>query len=148
MHIKSESVAEHSFFVASIVIALHQYYEFDRERAVIMGLTHDWSEVFITDVPHNVKRNFPDVAAAIKKTEYKVYEEHFPTVAGHFKELEEGLSNEALIVLLADVLSVLQYSTSEIKLGNDGYIREVLEESNRRIETLELQLKDAGVKEK
>ena len=68
----NESVAEHSFYVASFVMKLREYYEFNLERALKMALIHDMPESKISDVPHNIKTANPEVAVALEKAEEKV----------------------------------------------------------------------------
>jgi len=142
-HIKTESVAEHQNFVTLFVIELHSYYRFNLEKAMIMAATHDLSETVITDIPHNVKRRFPEIANEIKKAEHKVVSKDFGlTIYNHFEELEEGQTVEAKIVMLADVLSCLQYSESEILLGNTGYMKIVYDESIERINMITKELEE------
>lgn len=143
MHIKDESVAEHLAFVTLIVLELNNFYNFDLQRAMVMAITHDLSEIYVTDVPHNVKRAFPKIGQEIKEAEYKVFREKFGDfIYSHFAELEGQETVEAKIVHLADVLSCIQYATSEIKLGNEGYMKVVLQESEERAEYMMNKLKD------
>lgn len=135
LHIKEESVAEHLAFVTLIVLELHKHYKFDLQRAMVMAITHDLSEIYVTDVPHNVKAAYPKIGEEIKKAEHQVFREKFGSfIAEHFEELEEQKTVEAHIVHFADVLSCIQYSQSEIKLGNEGYMVKVNQESHDRAE--------------
>jgi len=132
-HIKDESVAEHSFFVSSITLKLHEMYDFNLEHALIMAITHDESEIDVTDIPHNVKQAYPFVAKAIKVAENLAFKENCTDrVFQAHLELERHISPEALVVELADVLSCIQYSSTEMLLGNKGYMKTVYEESVRR----------------
>ena len=142
MRIKSESVAEHSAFVTLIVLKLYEEYTFDLQKALIMAITHDVPEVLITDVPHNVKRRFPKVKEAVKNEEVAIFDSIFPQYTKLFKDLEEDTTVEAKIVVLADILSCVQYSTSEVKLGNIGYMSKVLQESEDRAKILTDELKE------
>jgi len=142
MRIKSESVAEHSAFVTLIVLKLYEEYTFDLQKALIMAITHDVPEVLITDVPHNVKRRFPKVKEAVKNEEVAIFDSIFPQYTKLFKDLEEDTTVEAKIVVLADILSCVQYSTSEVKLGNTGYMSKVLQESEDRAKILTDELKE------
>lgn len=140
--IKEESVAEHTAFVALIVLNLEDKYRFDVDKAIKMALVHDLSEIYITDIPHNVKHRFPKMQKEIKKAELDVFENNFPNYVEYYKELELGKSIEAKIVYYADVLSCKQYSESEVKLGNTGYMIKVLEESKERLKEIEKELKE------
>lgn len=140
--LKTESVAEHSYFVSAIVLELHKYYKFDLTKALIMAITHDISETRVTDVPHNVKRAFPKIRAAIKIEEPEIFKSIFPEHIELFEELERGESIESKIVSLADIISCVQYSNSEVKLGNVGYMKKVLDESKAREKELTVELKE------
>ena len=141
--IKDESVAEHTAFVALIVLQLHKEYDFNVERALKMALTHDLGEIYITDIPHNVKRMFPDVHIAIQNAELQIYKNEFPNYFSYFFELFKGKSIEAKIVQYADILSCKQYTKSEVQLGNKGYMKKVLDETLIRIKEMKPQLKEA-----
>jgi 5'-deoxynucleotidase YfbR-like HD superfamily hydrolase len=65
----SESVAEHSFFVAVMTLKLHDDYNFNLEKALKMALIHDIPELHLSDVTHDVKRNFPQLAEEVTKAE-------------------------------------------------------------------------------
>lgn len=141
-HIKNESVIEHLGFVTLITYKLHDYYDFNLEKALVMSITHDLTEIEITDIPHNVKRNYPELKNAIKSSEERAWSK----VGGEkLKIINEEFNNESsvegLIVQLADVLSCIQYSQSEMTLGNKGYMAVVYKESIERLKDLEIKLK-------
>ena len=141
--IKNESVAEHSFYVASIVIKLHEIYIFDMHKAVTMAVMHDWTESWIDDTTCLVKSNFPDIAKAVKEAERYIVNNHFNNeMHGLWYELDKNKTIESLIVHLADVIQCSQYAKNEIKLGNDGYMKQVLDMSEFRINMLESELYD------
>jgi len=123
--IVQESVAEHSFFVTSIVLKLYEEYEFDIEKALIMAITHDYVEIFISDVPRNVKNKYPLLRDTLKTVEQQAWIDLFPQFAKYNQEFEEKKSRESLIVKLADSLSIVQYSLVEVKLGNIDYMKKV-----------------------
>lgn len=129
--IKDESVAEHTAIVALNVLILKQKYNFNLEKALTMALIHDIPEIYLTDVTHDVKQNFPDLAKILAESEKEVMKLHFPQYVDAFIEFEKGESLEAMIVLLADIDSVVLYSSTEIKLGNQGYMMEVLTTSSK-----------------
>jgi hypothetical protein len=53
-----------------------------------------------------------------------------------FTEFERGKSIEAMVVVLADGLSVKQYTEAEMKLGNKGYMLDVNGAIRRRLKDL------------
>ena len=139
--IKNESVAEHSFYVASIVIKLHETYIFDLHKAVTMAVMHDWTESWIDDTTCLVKDQFPDIAKAVKDAERYIVNNYFNNeLHSLWYELDAKQTIESLIVHLADVIQCGQYAKHEIKLGNDGYMQKVLDLSEFRINMLESSL--------
>lgn len=129
-----ETVAEHSFYVAAIVLKLHEYFDFNLEKALSVSLLHDYSEVYISDVPHSIKASNETLAKALEQAEYKInndkLSEEFAKCIEDFNTLKTA---EGCIVNLADVLSVLMYSRLEVKLGNKEYMREVYHKTFKRI---------------
>lgn len=123
--IVKENVAEHSFFVSSIVLKLYEDYDFELEKALIMAITHDYVEIYISDVPRNVKNKYPLLNKTLENVERQAWKDLFPQFNDYNVEFETQETNESLIVKLADSLSIIQYSQSEVKLGNSGYMRNV-----------------------
>lgn len=117
--IKDESVAEHSFFVASFVIKLHEYYYFNLGVALQMAITHDWGEAFVGDVSYTLKSSNKQLCDAVDKAEDSAM---FRNFSEEVYEVWLKFNNqdcvEAKIVLLADILQVVQYTEHEVKLGN------------------------------
>ena len=138
--VRDESVAEHSFFVAAIVMRLHGDYTFDLGVALQCAISHDVAEVFIDDINHEIKRDFPDVANALKAAERTVMN-NFPNPFQQGAFIYNSSTTEGTIVHLADVIQCLQYAKTEISLGNQGYMLKVEEESTRRIKELEEKLR-------
>lgn len=134
--IKDESVAEHTSIVALNVLLLHHEYSFNLERALIMALIHDIPEVFITDITHDVKQKYPDLAEILKDKEFLVMKEYFSEYYDIFVEFENSNTLEALIVKLADINSVTLYAENEIKLGNIDYMEDVIKESSKQKESI------------
>lgn len=132
--ITRETVAEHSFFVASYILKLHDYYNFNLEKALNMGLLHDFSEVFISDVPHPIKMAFPDINKQLEKAEYEMNEKYISKeFADNLEEFNNLTSVEGKIVNIADILSVISYSKYEVSLGNSQYMKDVLNRGLMRI---------------
>ena len=115
----NESVAEHSFYVASFVVKLREYYDFYLERALKMALIHDIPESRISDVPHNIKTANPKLSAALEEAENKVLNDMFyPEGVTLVADFNGTVSPEGKVCALADVLSVVLYANDEIKCGN------------------------------
>lgn len=115
----NESVAEHSFYVASFVMKLREYYDFNLERALKMALIHDIPESRISDVPHNIKTANPKLSAALEEAENKVLNDMFyPEGVTLVADFNRTVSPEGKVCALADVLSVVLYANDEIKCGN------------------------------
>lgn len=115
----NESVAEHSFYVASFVLKLREYYEFDLQAALKTALIHDVMEARISDVPHNIKVKNPKLAEALEDAESNVlYEMFYPEASILLMNFNHGGTPEGMVVQLADILSVILYANAEIKSGN------------------------------
>ena len=124
--VSSESVAEHSFFVAAYVLKLHDYYEFNLEKALRMALLHDFNEVFVSDVPFPIKSKYKGLHKELEKAEYEVNCEYISKeFANEMKEFNDMSTAEGIIVEIGDVLSVVSYSKHEIELGNSSYMKDV-----------------------
>ena len=67
-----ETVAEHSFYVAAIVLKLHDYFDFTLEQALVTALMHDYAEVYISDVPHSIKVANPKISIELEAVETKI----------------------------------------------------------------------------
>ena len=132
-----ESVAEHSFFVAAYVLKLAQYYQFDVTEALALALMHDYPEAYISDVPHPIKVQNPDLANALEKAEEKVLKDHLSDeMASILNRFNNADGPEALVCILADVMSVVSYAKYEMELGNSSYMRQVYEGARPRFENL------------
>ena len=133
--IKNESVAEHSFHVAAIVVMLYHEYRFNLGEALLAAVSHDIPEFAIGDVTVETKQNFPEMAACLNKMEKQVIDE-LPVWFKQGMCTFNGRSTEGFIVQLADAIQVKQYAEKEVKLGNDGYMQDVVEHSSKRINDL------------
>lgn len=141
--VKDESVAQHSFFVAALVVRLHKDYEFDLGKAVTMAIIHDWTESWLDDIMVTTKKMFPKLNREVEAAELHIAEQEFPDpILDLWIENKERDSLESQIVHYADVLQCLQYAEHEIKLGND-YMERVRQESLIRVEFLEGELRNA-----
>ena len=119
--ITNETVAEHSFFVATYVMELYKDYKFDLNKAVQMAIIHDFAESFIGDITLSTKTMCPDLVEAVSNAEKEVMFQNFPSfIYELYREYEQRTSVESLIVKLADTLQVRQYAGNEIELGNNS----------------------------
>lgn len=119
--ITNETVAEHSFFVATYVMELYKDYNFDLNKAVQMAIIHDFAESFIGDITLSTKTMCPDLVEAVSNAEKEVMFQNFPSfIYELYREYEQRTSVESLIVKLADTMQVKQYAGNEIELGNNS----------------------------
>lgn len=119
----NETVAEHSFFVATYVMELYKTYKFDLNKAVQMALIHDFAESFIGDITLSTKTMCPELVKAVAEAEKEVMYQNFPSfIYELYREYEQRTSVESLIVKLADTMQVRQYAGNEIELGNNSVI--------------------------
>lgn len=138
-----ESVAEHSYYVAAYVLKLAQYYNFDVTKALALALMHDYSEAYISDVPHPIKAQNPDLAIALEKAEEKVVKGHLSDMMAEILGEFNALSGpEGLVCVLADVMSVVSYAKYEMELGNSSYMKQVYEKTKPRYESILKQLSE------
>lgn len=119
--ITNETVAEHSFFVATYVMELYKDYKFDLNKAVQMAIIHDFAESYIGDITLSTKIMCPELVEAVSNAEKEVMFQNFPSfIYELYREYEQRTSVESLIVKLADTLQVKQYAGNEIELGNNS----------------------------
>lgn len=119
--IKSESIAEHSFFVAYNILKIGYEYMLPSEvvnEAVAMAIVHDYPEAFTSDIPHDCKQSSPELRKLLLNLERTFLAEQMPELLSRYEKLSEENSLTALLVDLGDAISVLQYSNREIELGN------------------------------
>lgn len=127
--IRSESVAEHSFFVAAIVMQLHEEYKFNLGQALAMAICHDMPEIELNDVPRVIKARFPNIKEAFEECEQEVINQLPDPIRHALMDYELKDSVEYSIVKLADIIQCLQFTGTEIELGNKGYMQEVHDSS-------------------
>ena len=114
-----ETVAEHSFYVAILVLKLREYYNFNLETALKTALVHDVMEAKISDVPHNIKLANPKLAAALEEAEANVTKDMLSDEALQLiRDFNHGTTPEGLACQLGDILSVVMYSNAELVSGN------------------------------
>lgn len=134
--LQDESVAEHSFYVSLFCLKIMRNLDLSLEeqnQVLILAALHDAAESKTSDIPHDVKQNYPEMEKILNKIEEDYYHETW-------KEYENVLSNSSelvhAIVKLADSYSVLQYCLNEKSLGNiSSDIQEIYFDCQRRIRT-------------
>lgn len=139
--VRDESVAEHSFFVAALVMEYSNKYAFDVGRALQIAIAHDIPESIVDDVSHEMKDRFPAVKFALKTAESQAIQDFSRPFVEAFEEYATQ-SVEALVVHLADAMQCYQYAKNEMALGNNGYMVTVYTHSLERVEKLEKLLED------
>lgn len=128
--IKSESIAEHSFFVAYNILKVGHDYKIDNNivnEAVSMAIVHDYPEVFTSDLPHDCKQRYPVLKTMLTAIESEFLKEEMPELYERYQKL---LLNKSLVTLLVDIgdaLSVLQYVKRERELGNSTNDMKIIE---------------------
>ena len=134
--LKDESVAEHSFYVALIVLKLCKEYEYSEETTqlcLIKAILHDMPEIELNDITHDVKEHL-HLRPLLKEYEDDYYKREFTEYA----DLMIKPQTFDTIVDLADAYSVRQYCLNEISLGNhNSEINAIYNESKDRIISLE-----------
>ena len=133
--LQDESVAEHTCFVSlfclKIMAQLNLTHEQER-KVMILAALHDTCESRTSDIPHDVKANYPEMQAILEKIERDYYEENWKLYLGEVYEPEPIVYN---IIKLADAYSVYQWCLNEKILGNSSdCIGEIYFESKKRLE--------------
>lgn len=137
--IKNESVAAHSFYTvwfASIICSHIGVSPRVTQMAMECAMVHDIPEIYINDITYDCKQMIPEITKMIEPYE-RVIVSKLSDIAESIlfdpKNIEEQLIG--LIVRYADVVSVKQYSISEIKLGNASF-KPILDSAIKRLEEL------------
>lgn len=132
--LQDESVAEHTCFVSlfclKIMAQLNLTHEQERQVLILAAL-HDTCESRTSDIPHDVKANYPEMQAILEKIEHDYYEENWKTYLGDVYKPEPIVYN---ILKLADAYSVCQWCLNEKALGNSSdCITEIYIECRNRL---------------
>jgi len=126
-----ENVAEHSFYVAVLTHALCVIgrdvfgKDVDAERAVVLALFHDATEVITGDIPTPVKHHNPDILRSLRNIEALASEQLLglvpePLTANYRSLIQPGDHDAALIewVKAADKLAAYLKCAAEVAAGN------------------------------
>lgn len=116
--LQDESVAEHTCFVSlfclKIMAQLNLTHEQERQVLILAAL-HDTCESRTSDIPHDVKANYPEMQQILDRIEQDYYKEHWKNYLGEVYKPEPIVYN---ILKLADAYSVYQWCLNEKYLGN------------------------------
>lgn len=148
--LQDESVAEHTCFVSVFCLKILAQLNLDHEterRVLVLAALHDMAESRTSDIPHNVKANYPEMQKILDDVELDYYTEYWKKYLNEVYNPSELVHN---IIKLADAYSVYQYCLNERNLGNysvdnNEIFAEVQDRINARIENINLLLK---IKEK
>jgi len=134
--ITDESVAEHSFFVAAIVLDLSKDFKFNVDRAIKLAIVHDYHEIYTGDIVSSAKRLFKDLKETMAKVEIDIAKKYFKDESDLLIEISEMKTIESKIVQLADLYSVLQYTSNELKLGSNPEMKKIFDNTQEKVNNL------------
>lgn len=132
--LQNESVAEHTCFVSLFCLKILAKLKLDHEterKVLILAALHDTAESRTSDIPHDVKTNYPEMQHILDK----IGEDYYEEVWGDYKEEVYKPGDLCYNILkLADSYSVYQYCLNEKALGNvSDVIDEITHNSMVRI---------------
>ena len=132
--ITDEDIAQHSYFVSLFCLKIMRDLDLPCEtkcNVLTKAILHDIAEIETSDLPHDVKKKYPEMNDILKKIETDYYQENW-------KQYENVLENnelEEVIVKIADSYSVVQYCLNERELGNESdIIKQILADSKKRVD--------------
>lgn len=135
IRLADESVAEHTCFVSVFCLKIMAQLDLDHEterQILILAALHDMAESQTSDIPHNVKANYPEMESILEKIETDYYKE---TWTKYFEVVYKPGNLVYNILKLADAYSVYQYCLNERNLGNQSSDAiEIMNESLSRID--------------
>ena len=123
--INSQSVAEHSYYVALLSFDIANYIEsnyeedwkIDKSVLLLKALLHDVEEGITGDIPHPMKNTFPFLKEGLDEGKRKILSEYFPSFASGFA-MEAKKGKEGEIVEIADYVELYHYCVEEKLSGN------------------------------
>lgn len=132
--LQDESVAEHTCFVSLFCLKILAKLKLDHEterKVLILAALHDAAESQTSDIPHDVKANYPEMQEILDRVEKDYYFKFWNEYYGDIYEHGDLCHN---ILKLADSYSVYQYCLNEKALGNvSDVINEITYNSMVRI---------------
>ena len=154
---ESENLYEHSFEVAVIAHALcvigNERFsrEYDADRAAVIALYHDFSEILTGDMPTPVKYRNESLKSEYKKVEREAAQ----SLIGQLPEDLQGEYGKIMlcddgelgkIVKAADKLSALIKCSDELKMGNSEF-SSAYDSTLKAIKDMHLQEADVFINE-
>lgn len=143
-NIQPENIAEHSLQVAMVAHALGLIQnrlfggQVDADRAAVMALYHDSSEVLTGDLPTPVKYFNPEIAREYKKIELAAEQRLLGMLPAELVEdfrplLDSGAQDAGLVRLVKDADTLCAYTKclEEINAGNREF-----EPARKRLEAM------------
>lgn len=131
---KTENISEHSLEVAILSHALVSIAntrcgcDLDADRAAVIGLFHDASEIITGDMPTPVKYYNPEINNAYKKVEKVAENKLIGMLDEDLRDLYRPLISEidpalAPYIKAADKLSALIKCIEEVRMGNNEFLK-------------------------
>ena len=133
---REENIAEHSLDVAvfahALVTIANERFSaaLNAERAALMGLFHDASEIITGDLPTPVKYFDPEIKAAYKNIEHLSEKKLISMLPEDLRDsyipLIDSQKGDELLhpyIKAADKLSALVKCIEELKMGNNEFAR-------------------------
>ena len=133
---REENIGEHSLEVAIfahalVLIANKRFGEsLNPDRAALMGLFHDSSEIITGDLPTPVKYFDPKIKDAYKNIEHLSEQKLLSMLPDYLKDdykplIDSDLADQKLhlYVKAADKLSALVKCREELKMGNNEFLK-------------------------
>ena len=131
---KSENISEHSLEVAILSHALVSIAntrcgcDLDADRAAVIGLFHDASEIITGDMPTPVKYYNPEINNAYKAVEKVAENKLIDMLPQDLRDLYRPLVSEIApeletYVKAADKLSALIKCIEEVRMGNNEFLK-------------------------
>ena len=133
----TENISEHSLqvaFFAHLLVLLHNRRtgdELNAERAAVLAMYHDTTEIITGDMPTPVKYYNPEIISSYKKVEKLAGERLVSMLPEELRDeytdiiLMENKKDEELKIFVkaADKLSALVKCTEELRMGNDDFLK-------------------------
>ena len=148
---KGENISEHSLqtaMFAHFLVTLHNKRFADSlssDRAAVLGIYHDVTEIITGDMPTPVKYYNPEIIKSYKKVEKMAGEKLVSMLPDEFREeygaviLGDFPDDKPLLpfVKAADKLSALVKCIEEIRMGNDEF-RQAKEATEKALRSMNM----------
>lgn len=147
----TENISEHSLqvaFFAHLLVLLHNRNtgeKLNSERAAVLAMYHDSTEIITGDMPTPVKYYNPEIISSYKKVERLAGERLVSMLPVELRDeyadiiLMKNKDDEELKIFIkaADKLSALVKCTEELRMGNDDF-KMAKESTEKSIKALNL----------